>query len=83
MWARVVPFAEYSQVNKLAIPTSFQAKNKPIGGLPLCLREGDRLLYIILFEKVANEKTINGIISSLTGGGELPTRSVLNRDIQW
>ena len=77
-----MPSELYCQVNKLAIPTSFQAKNKPIGGLPLCLREGDRLLYIILFEKVANEKTINGIIPSLTGGGELPTHSVLNREIQ-
>jgi isoleucyl-tRNA synthetase len=46
------------------------------------LREGDRLLYIILLKKVVNEKIINGFISSLTGGGEFQRVSVLKRKIQ-
>ena len=67
----------------LAYTTSFQAINNLLAVYLSGLREGDRLLYIILLKKVVNEKIINGFISSLTGGGEFQRVSVLNRKIQW
>ena len=55
---------------------------KLLAVLPLCLREGDRLSLTLYINEVKSEPRFLSFIPNLTDGGELPTRSVLNRKIQ-
>ena len=67
----------------LAYTTSFQAINKLIGGLPLWFKRGGPPSIYSIIQKICKRVIIHFKKQSPTERWRVPTRSVLNRKIQW
>ena len=67
---------------KPAYTTSFQATNKLIDGPTSLFERGGPSFYYLLNKTIVKRIINQKNKSSLSDGGELPTRSVLNRKIQ-